>query len=88
MSKEDQIFSMLMSLCPEAIKPFAEVMLPSAVAQMEEDKKDELLAHLIEIQGKPEIDQAQVLIAFATSMGADPSMFMEMPEMQALLPPK
>lgn len=79
---DEQVFELLIRLCPETIKPFAEVMLPSALAQMEQDKKAELLAHLTELKDKPEQDNAEMLIAFAKSMGADPAMFSnQMPEL-------
>jgi len=77
-----QVYTLLIKLCPEAIKPLAEMMLPTAIAQMEEDKKLELEARLVELKDKPDKDNAEMLILFAKSMGADPSMFVNsMPEL-------
>jgi hypothetical protein len=78
----ENVYNLLMRLCPETIKPFAEAFLPAAVVQMEEDKKLELEARLEELKDHPEKDNAEMLIAFAKSMGADPSMFAnQMPEL-------
>ena len=80
-----EVYDNLMRLCPDVIKPFAEVMLPTAIAQMEADKKQELLDSLLRLKDAPEKDNAEMLIAFAKSMGADPSMFAGQmpPELQA-----
>ena len=79
---DEEVYSLLMRLCPEMIRPFAEVMLPSAIAQMEPEKKQELRDQLLEYKDRPEQDQAQMLILFAKSMGADPSIFaQQMPEL-------
>jgi len=83
MTQDEQVFSLLMNLCPESIKPFAEFMLPTAIAQMEEDKKVELLDRLESLKDAPEQENAEMLIAFAKSMGAEPSMFgIDMPELE------
>jgi hypothetical protein len=71
-----------MRLCPDMIKPFAEAMLPAAIAQMEPDKKAELHDQLLALKDKPDKDNAEFLIMFAKSMGADPSMFSGMFEGQ------
>jgi len=81
-SHAENVYALLMKLCPETIKPFAEAFLPQAIMQMEEPQKLELEARLVELKDKPERDNAEMLILFAKSMGADPSMFANsMPEL-------
>jgi len=72
---DNEVYELLMRLCPEMIKPFAEAMLPAAIAQMEEAKKIELRDQLDALKDKPDRDNAEFLIMFAKSLGADPSMF-------------
>ena len=73
----ENVYQLLITICPEMLKPFAEAMLPTAIEQMEEEKKLELEVKLEEMKDKPEEHQAEMLIEFAKTMGADPSMFAE-----------
>ena len=82
-----EVYVLLMRLCPEMIKPFAEMMLPAAIAQMEYDKKLELYGQLEALKDKPDQDNAEMLILFAKSMGADPSMFSGLTEQAPELAP-
>jgi len=72
---DEEVYELLMRLCPEMIRPFAEAMLPAAIAQMEPEKKLELRDQLEALKDKPDKDNAEFLIMFAKSMGADPAMF-------------
>lgn len=77
------VYNLLMGLCPEMLKPFAEMMLPNAISQMPDEQKLDLESQLIANQDKGDKDNALMLIAFAKSLGADASMF-EMAENMGL----
>lgn len=72
---EENVFNMLMAICPEMIKPFAEMMLPNALSQMKRDELFDLENKLIATKGKADTDTAAMLISFAKALGADESMF-------------
>jgi hypothetical protein len=57
------------------LKPFAEMMLPNAISQMEEDQRLDLEARLEANKDRSDMDNATMLIAFAKALGADASMF-------------
>lgn len=71
----ENIYTLLMRLCPDMIRPFAEMMLPNALMQMEQSQKDDLEAQLMANKDGSDTDNAYMLIAFAKAMGADESMF-------------
>jgi hypothetical protein len=64
-----------MAICPEMIKPFAEMMLPNALSQMKRAELADLEAKLKSSQGGDDQDTAHMLIEFAKALGADESMF-------------
>jgi hypothetical protein len=74
-TQSENIYNLLMRLCPDMIRPFAEMMLPNALMQMEQQQKDDLEAQLMANKDSSDVDNAHMLIAFAKAMGADESMF-------------
>lgn len=74
-SHSENVYNLLMRLCPDMLRPFAEIMLPNALMQMEEGQKLELEAQLEANKDKSDVDNAAMLIAFAKALGADASMF-------------
>lgn len=69
------VYNHLMRLCPDMLKPFAEMMLPSALEQMDQAQKLDLESQLESHKDKSEQDNAIMLISFAKVLGADASMF-------------
>lgn len=82
-SHGQNVYDLLMNLCPDMLKPFAEMMLPGAISQMDEASKLDLESKLMDSKDKPDKDNALMLIAFAKTLGADSSMF-EMAENMGL----
>jgi hypothetical protein len=74
-TQTENVYNLLMRLCPDMLRPFAELMLPNALTQMDQSQKDDLEAQLMANKDSSDVDNAHMLISFAKAMGADESMF-------------